>query len=145
MDTNIPNIKEIWEKIPHRYPFLLIDRFTEINIEGKYIEAYKNVTINDQFFCGHFPGEPFMPGVLICEAAAQAGCIFLKSMPMFEGKLILFGGLDNVRFKRLVVPGDKLEFRVELLKVRPRIGKAKFEAKVDGEMACAGEILFTAI
>ena len=137
------NIKEIWETIPHRYPFLLIDRVTYIGEND--ISGYKNVTINDNFFVGHFPGEPIMPGVLICEAAAQLGAIFLKRMELFKNSLILFAGIDNVRFKRQVVPGDKLEIYGEMLKIKPSIGKARFEAKVEGNLVCSGEILFTAI
>ncbi|MEW5821933.1 MAG: 3-hydroxyacyl-ACP dehydratase FabZ [Cyanobacteriota bacterium] len=143
MNEAVLDIKKIWETIPHRYPFLLVDRVTEFG--ESYIVGYKNLSINEPFFNGHFPGEPIMPGVLICEAAAQLGAIFLKRHDNFKDKLILFAGIDGVRFKRLVVPGDKLDLRVDVLKIKGRVGKASFEAKVDGALATSGEITFSAV
>ena len=137
------DIKDIWETIPHRYPFLLVDRVTKLG--DNFIEGYKNLTINEPFFNGHFPNEPIMPGVLMVEAAAQLGAIYLKQHESFANKLIVFAGIDGVRFKKLVVPGDKLELRSEILKIKGIVGKAKFEAKVEGEMACSGQITFSAV
>ena len=137
------NINQIMGLIPHRYPFLLIDKVTD---EGcNFIQGYKNVSVNEPFFQGHFPGDPIMPGVLICEAAAQLGAIMLKKQKTFENKLLLFAGIDGVRFKRPVIPGDRLEIRVEIIKIKSVIGKAKFECKVDDQMACSGEITFSGV
>jgi 3-hydroxyacyl-[acyl-carrier-protein] dehydratase len=143
MSDTILNIKQISDLIPHRYPFLLVDRVTKLKELG--IEGYKNVSGNEPFFCGHFPEEPIMPGVLICEAAAQLGAIFLKNREEFKNKLILFAGLNNVKFKRIVVPGDRLDLKVDLLKIRPPVGKAAFVATVDGNIACQGEITFSSV
>lgn len=137
------NVKQIWDIIPHRYPFLLIDRVTSYG--DTFIEGYKNLTINDNFFAGHFPHEPIMPGVLICEAAAQLGAISIKLKEEYKDSLILFAGIDGVRFKRQVVPGDRLCIRCDILKLKSKIGKAKFEANVNGTLVCSGELLFMAV
>ena len=137
----ILDINKIREIIPHRYPFLLVDRiiFLEPGIKGT---GYKNVTTNEPFFQGHFPGNPIMPGVLIIEALAQLGCITMLIKEEYKGKIGLFAGIDNVRFKKPVIPGDKLELYVELLKLKGPIGKFKGEAKVDNRLAAEAEILF---
>lgn len=143
MSEVIMDVKKIWETIPHRYPFLLVDRVTEMGPD--YITGYKNVSVNEDFFNGHFPGEPIMPGVLICEANAQLGALYLKSLEQFSDKLILFAGLNNVKFKRLVVPGDRLDMKIQITKLKGRVGKANFAAHVEGNLACSGEITFSAI
>lgn len=137
------NINEIMDLIPHRYPFLLIDKVTDEGLN--FIEGYKNVSINEPFFQGHFPEDPIMPGVLICEAAAQLGAIMLKKQKAFENKLLLFAGLDGVRFKKPVMPGDRLDIRAEIIKIKSVIGKAKFECRVDNQLACSGEITFSGV
>ncbi len=135
------DITEILKIIPHRYPFLLIDKITEI--EGnKSIIAIKNVTFNENFFQGHFPGQPVMPGVLILEALAQTGAAAILANEEYKGKIAFFAGADNVRFRRVVVPGDVLEMKCEILRMRANFGKAKGVAKVDGDIACEAEILF---
>lgn len=134
-------IKEIREILPHRYPFLLVDRIVEIE-EGKSIRGYKNVSANEQFFQGHFPQEPVMPGVLILEAIAQIGAVALLSKEEFKGKIPLFAGADKVRFRQKVVPGDKLELSCEIIKLRGPIGVGKGIAKVDGKKVCEAEIMF---
>lgn len=137
----ILDINRIREIIPHRYPFLLVDRITFLE-PGIKASGYKNVTTNESFFQGHFPGNPIMPGVLIIEALAQLGCIAMLVKEEYKGKIGLFAGIDNVRFKKPVTPGDKLELYVELLKLKGPIGKFKGEAKVDNQLAAEAEVLF---
>jgi len=133
--------KEIKEIIPHRYPMLLVDRVTEI-VEGVSAKGYKNVTINEQFFQGHYPDHPVMPGVLILEALAQVGAVAILSKEENKGKLPLFAGADKVRWKKQVVPGDRLELSVEIIKMRGPIGVGRGIATVDGIKACVAEIIF---
>lgn len=135
------NSQQIQEIIPHRYPFLLVDKIEEMEV-GKTAVGIKNVTINEPFFQGHFPGHPVMPGVLIVEALAQVGAIALLSSEEYKGKLALFAGIDEVRFKKQVVPGDVLKLEVEIISVRRNIGKGKVLATVDGKVACKGTIMF---
>lgn len=135
------NIQEIMETIPHRYPFLLLDRVEEVVVGEKAI-ATKNVTMNEPFFQGHFPGEPVMPGVLIIEALAQAGAVALLSMPDFKGKTAYFGGIDKAKFRRKVVPGDVLTLEVEIIKVKSVAGIGKGIAYVDGKKAAEAELTF---
>lgn len=135
------NVQEIKKLIPHRYPFLLVDQVLELE-PGKKCVAKKNVTINEPFFQGHFPEKPLMPGVLIVEAMAQVGAIALMSIDENKGKLAVFAGIDKVRFKREVVPGDTLTMEVELGKMRRSIGKGEARAYVDGELACKGTLMF---
>lgn len=132
---------EIMECIPHRYPFLLIDS-VEIKEVGKLAEGYKNVTINEPFFQGHFPQEPVMPGVLILEALAQVGAVLLLSEEAFKGKTAYFAGVNAARFRRKVVPGDILKLEIEITKVRKSFGAGKGIATVNGEKAAEAEILF---
>jgi len=137
---NTIEIKEIMSLLPHRYPFLLIDRVTEYEL-GVSIKAYKNITINEQCFLGHFPGEPIFPGVLILEAMAQAaGILGFKTIGHSE-QLYLYAGIDKARFKAPVVPGDKLEISVRLLKERRGIWKFEGIASVDGKQACVAEFM----
>jgi 3-hydroxyacyl-[acyl-carrier-protein] dehydratase len=136
-------IEEIREYLPHRYPFLLVDRVTEL-VEGERIVAYKNVTINEPFFDGHFPTYPVMPGVLITEAMAQAaGILGFKTMGKkpSEGSMYLFVGTDDLRFKRQVVPGDRLTLEAKILSEKRGIWKFDCRASVDGELAASGTIL----
>lgn len=136
------DIGKILRTLPHRYPFILVDKIIELD-EGKRAVGIKNVTINEPFFQGHFPGLPIMPGVLILEAMAQVGAVIALKMPENEGKLVYFAGIDQVRFRRPVVPGDQLRIEVEAVKMKGTIGKLKCWAKVDGDIACEGEILFS--
>ena len=135
---------EIQRIIPHRYPFLLVDRVVELT-PGQRAVGLKNVSMGDPFFQGHFPGYPVMPGVLIVEALAQVGAVALLTTDEFQGKLALFAGIDNVRFKRQVKPGDTLRLAVELGQVRRTVGTGTGEATVDGELACRGEFMFAVI
>lgn len=134
-------IDEIKKIIPYRYPFLLVDKIIEFE-EGKGAVGIKNVTINEEFFNGHFPDYPVMPGVLIIEALAQVGAVVLLSKEEYKGKLAFFAGIDEVRFRKQVRPGDVLRLEVELLSIRRGFGKAKAVAKVDNEIVCDGVILF---
>ena len=135
------NIEEIQAILPHRYPFLLVDRITELDvgIKGK---GFKNVTINEEFFLGHYPGMPIMPGVLIVEAMAQVGALVLLSDPKFKDVKPLIVGMEKVRFRRRVVPGDKLEMTAEVLWFRKGIGCMKGTATVAGENAAEAELTF---
>lgn len=135
------NSEEIEKILPHRYPFLLVDRVTEL-VEGKSIKAYKNVTRNEPFFQGHFPGKPIMPGVLVLESLAQAGAIAILKMDEYAGKVPLFVGANKVKWRKQVVPGDKLELSLEIIKLRKSIGIGKAVATVDGKVACEAEIMF---
>ena len=134
-------IREIMARIPHRYPFLLVDRVVEI-VPGRSIVAIKNVTMNEPFFQGHFPGAPVMPGVLIIEALAQAGAVLLLTdIPDRGSKLVYFTGIDEARFRRPVVPGDQVRLSMEVLKLRSKTCKMRGRAEVDGELAAEAEIM----
>ncbi|MCG1021389.1 MULTISPECIES: 3-hydroxyacyl-ACP dehydratase FabZ [Sutcliffiella] len=135
------DINEIKEIIPHRYPFLLVDRIIEIE-EGQRAIGLKNVTANEEFFNGHFPQFPVMPGVLIVEALAQVGAVAMLKKEENKGRLAFFTGIDNCRFKRQVVPGDQLRLEVEMTRVRGSIGKGKGTATVDGQLVCELEMMF---
>jgi 3-hydroxyacyl-[acyl-carrier-protein] dehydratase len=138
------DIREIMKLLPHRYPFILVDRVIEL-VEGDKIIALKNVTINEPFFAGHFPGAPIMPGVLIIEAMAQAGGIlFALSQPEEKrGGPVYFMGMDNVKFRKPVVPGDQLFFEVKILNLRSKAVKMSGVATVDGKCAAEAEFMAT--
>ena len=144
MVINMLNNIEIQNILPHRYPFLLVDKVIELE-EGKSVKGIKNVTINEPFFQGHFPGNPIMPGVLICEALAQVGAVLLLSLSENKGKLGVFTGINNFKFRRQVVPGDTLELNAELVTYRHGMGKANVKATVEGQVAAMGEISFAVI
>lgn len=135
------DINEIKEIIPHRYPFLLVDKILEVE-EGKRAVGIKNVTANEPFFNGHFPDYPVMPGVLVVEALAQVGAVAILKMEANRGRLAFFAGIDNCRIKRQVKPGDQLRLEVEMTRVRGSFGKGKAIATVDGEIAVETEIMF---
>lgn len=135
------NTKEIMEILPHRAPFLLIDRIDELE-PGKRAVGCKAVTYNEPFFAGHFPQEPVMPGVLICEALAQTGAVALLSSEEYKGKLAFFGGINKARFRKKVVPGDVLRMEVELIKCKGPVGVAKAMAYIDGELCTEAELTF---
>ncbi len=132
---------QIQEIIPHRYPFLLVDRIIELE-EGRRAVGIKNVTVNEPFFQGHFPGNPVMPGVLIVEAMAQVGAVALLKLPENAGKLGLFAGIDKCRFRQQVRPGDQLRIEVDFLKFKGNIIKAQGRSFVGGKVAVEGEFLF---
>ncbi len=138
------DIEQIRNILPHRYPFLLVDRILELEPE-KRAKGYKNVTINEEFFEGHFPGHAVMPGVLVCEAMAQVGGVLLLSMTGNEGKLAYFGGMDKVRFRKPVLPGDTLVTEVELIATKGNIGKVRAVARVNDDVAAEGEFLFALV
>ncbi|MBM9614976.1 3-hydroxyacyl-ACP dehydratase FabZ [Desulfobulbus rhabdoformis] len=142
MEIELPvDIKQIMEILPHRYPFLLVDRIVELD-QGKTITGIKNVTINEPFFQGHFPGEPVMPGVLILEAMAQVGGILacLTDEAMI-GRLVYFAGLDKARFRRVVRPGDQLVLKLEMLKQKGKVIKMAGKAYVDDQVAAEAELM----
>jgi 3-hydroxyacyl-[acyl-carrier-protein] dehydratase len=139
--VSLLDINDILQVIPHRYPFVLLDRILELE-KGKRAVGIKNVTMNEPFFPGHFPGRPVMPGVLILEAMAQVGAVALLSLPENAGKVALFAGVDEVRFRRQVIPGDQLRLEVEILKVRGSIGKGRARAYVGENLAAEGELIF---
>ena len=134
------DITQIHSILPHRYPFLLVDRIVDYE-PGKRVVGVKNVTLNEPFFAGHFPGAPVMPGVLIVEAMAQtAGVMMLASLPDRETKLVFFTGIDGAKFRRPVVPGDQLRLELTVLRLRPRYIKLRGEAYVDGQLVAEAEI-----
>jgi len=132
---------QIMRIIPHRYPFLLIDRVLELEL-GKRVVAIKAVTANEPQFTGHFPGRPIMPGVLMVESMAQAGAVAVLSVPENRGKLALFAGIDDCRFRRTVLPGDTLRIEVTVEKLSRLFGKARTVASVDGEVAVEATLSF---
>ncbi|GAA0745490.1 3-hydroxyacyl-ACP dehydratase FabZ [Clostridium oceanicum] len=141
MENKILDINDIQKIIPHRYPFLLVDKITHLE-EGKKAIGYKNVTMNEYFFQGHFPQEPVMPGVLIIEALAQVGAVSILSKDDFKGKIAYFGGINKAKFRKKVVPGDVLKLEVELVKIKGPAGIGKAVATVDGKVAAQAELLF---
>jgi 3-hydroxyacyl-[acyl-carrier-protein] dehydratase len=137
--------EEIQQLLPHRYPFLLVDKIIDYVPEKKAV-GVKNVTVNEPQFQGHFPERPLMPGVLIVEAMAQVGGVIVKQLPGLENGLFVFTGIDKVRFRRQVVPGDQLVMTVELLCIKQRrFAKVKARAEVEGQLAAEGELMFSLI
>ena len=135
-------VDDVLAALPHRYPFLLVDRVIEVSEDGKRAVCIKNVTINEPFFQGHFPDFPIMPGVLVVEALAQAAGAGLLPTATSQGKIGLLAGLDGFRFKRPVRPGDQLRLEVELIRLRGPVGKVAARATVDGVLVTEGEITF---
>ncbi|AZB40866.1 3-hydroxyacyl-[acyl-carrier-protein] dehydratase FabZ [Bacillus sp. FJAT-42376] len=135
------DIQQIKEIIPHRYPFLLVDRILEVE-EGARAVGIKNVSANEEFFNGHFPDYPVMPGVLIVEALAQVGAVAMLKKEENRGRLAFFTGIDNCRFKKQVKPGDQLRLEVEIIRSRGALGKGKATATVEGQVVCEAEIMF---
>ena len=144
MSETLLTSQQIQEIIPHRYPFLLVDKIIDMT-EGKSAVGIKNVTVNEPFFQGHFPGVPIMPGVLIVEALAQVGAVVILSMPEHKGKLAVFTGIDGFRFKQQVVPGDTLRLEVEMTAFKRVMGKATATAYVGDKVAASGEIMFALV
>lgn len=136
-------LEEVQQLLPHRYPFALVDRIIDYVPSEKAV-GIKNVTFNEPHFQGHFPGRPLMPGVLIVEAMAQVGGVVLSQMPGIDGKLCVFAGIDKVKFRKPVVPGDQLIITTELLTLKAgRFAKMKARAEVDGQLACEGTMMFS--
>ena len=145
IDNDQLAIEDILGLLPHRYPFALVDRVIE-HIPGEKAVAIKNITINEPQFQGHFPERPLMPGVLIVESMAQVGGLIVTQMPDLPSGLFVFAGIDNVRFRRPVVPGDQLIITCELISIkRKRFGKVKGEAHVEGKLVCSGELMFSLV
>lgn len=135
------DINQIKKLLPHRYPFLLVDRVLECEPK-KRIVAIKNVTVNEEFFNGHFPAKPVMPGVLIIESMAQAAGLLMLSEGEFEGKIPYFTGIDNARFRRTIVPGDQIVMEIEVMRLKGNVGRVKAVAKVDDQVATEAELMF---
>ncbi len=135
------DINEIKKILPHRYPFLLVDRVLEI-VPKQRIVALKNVTANENFFNGHFPAKPVMPGVLIVESMAQAAGILMLSQEEHQGKIPYFTGIDNARFRRMIVPGDQIILEIEVMRLKGSVGRVRGIAKVDDQIAAEAEMMF---
>lgn len=133
------DIMQIMDMIPHRYPFLLVDKITEC-VPGEYSKGYKNVSMNEEFFQGHFPGNPIMPGVLQLEAMAQCSAPILMSLDAFKDKLCLFAAMENVRFKAIVRPGDRFDMEIQLTKLKGPIGKVHAVGSVDGKIVVEADM-----
>lgn len=138
------DITEIKKILPHRYPFLLVDRVSYVE-PGRLAKGYKNLTANEHFFEGHFPFKPIMPGVLMVEALAQLGCISMLLKDEFKEYLGVFTGMDGFKFRNMVIPGDRLDMEVELVKMKGPLGKFRAIARVGDKIACEGEISFALI
>lgn len=135
------DINQIKTMLPHRYPFLLVDRVLEL-VPKQRLVALKNVTVNESFFNGHFPQRPVMPGVLIIESMAQAAGLVMLSEEEHKGKIPYFTGIDNARFRRTIVPGDQIIIEIDVIKIKGNVGRAKAVAKVDNQVATEAELMF---
>ena len=138
------NKKEIEQIIPHRDPFLFLDEITDY-IPGEYAKGLKYISKDEYYFMGHFPGNPIMPGVIIVETLAQVGAVMMLTLEKFKGKMVLFAGIDKVRFKKVVKPGDVLNLEVRVSNVRLNVGKGIGKATVNGELICSAELLFSIV
>jgi 3-hydroxyacyl-[acyl-carrier-protein] dehydratase len=136
------DVTGIMKVLPHRYPMLLLDRITEV-VPRQRAAGYKNVTANEGFFQGHFPGEPIMPGVYMIEALAQLGGILILGQHDFMRRIAVLAGIDKAKFRRRVIPGDRLDMEVTVLRARSSMGWVKGEARVDGKLACSCELMFS--
>ncbi len=148
MENTAPefDIQEIMKCLPHRYPFLLVDRIVEFDEANQRILGIKNVSMNEPFFQGHFPGVPIMPGVLILESMAQVGgFLVFKAAKEREKKLVFFAGVENARFRRPVRPGDQMKIEIVVLRMKSRIGKVHGAAYVDGQLVAEADIMFTMV
>lgn len=138
---SVMTTQEIMDILPHRQPFLLIDTVEELE-SGVRAVAKKNVTFNEPYFAGHFPGNPVMPGVLIIEALAQTGAVAILSQPQWQGKTAYFAGINKAKFKQKVLPGDTLTLETNIIKIKGPIGIGEAKAYVDGKLACSAELTF---
>ena len=138
------DIVDIMGMIPHRYPFLLVDKVTEC-VPGKYSKGYKNLTMNEAFFQGHFPGNPVFPGVLQLEALAQMSASLLKTMPQYKDKLFMYAGIDGVRFRKQIRPGDRFDMESELVKIKGPLVKAHAKGFVDGKLAVEADLMVSIV
>lgn len=135
------DVMKIMEVLPHRYPFLLIDRILELDLENLKVVAIKNVTYNEPFFVGHFPNNPVMPGVLIIEAMAQVGAYMMLKKAQIENGTVLFASIEEAKFRKPVVPGDQIVFEVEGINIKKSMGKIRGVAKVDGQVVCEAVLM----
>ena len=140
---SVMQVTEIMEILPHRYPFLMVDRILKMDVEEGTITGLKNLSMNEEFFQGHFPGNPVMPGVLQMEAMAQVAGVLLIRLFGGAGTISYFAAIDNARFRKPVVPGDQLRMEIEIIKAKPRLSKVHAKAFVDGQLVSSGDLMFS--